>query len=465
MIFSKNKANLINAVAEMKDANYVKEPGLQEIYQRLANGRDQFGQVIEKNLQAVMEISSLDLALKYQTEQMTAISTDTAEGIAIISDAAQECATVASTVNNEHEELTHTIIDAAEETEEVYRKIETSQQELTGIKMLSEQTIQVSQVMQADMDELMGVIKHMNDVIEGINAISSQTNLLALNASIEAARAGEAGRGFAVVAEEIRKLAEETQTLTASMGEFVEGIKNASQKSTESAADTITALNEMTTMIGNVWELNDENQRHVSKVNESISSLAAVSEEISSSMAELESKTNSIDEQCVRLKDNTVLLRDVSNALQTVITPITSIETILDESAKKMGDMSNDSFYRISKANFANQLANAIIAHENWLNNLKKMVETRSFIPVQLNASKCGFGHFYYAMTPSHPEIRTIWAPLGEKHQKFHSYGSQVFDAISSGNYAKAESIITEAEIFSKELLDDLKKMKAIAEN
>ena len=60
------------------------------------------------------------------------------------------------------------------------------------------------------MNTLLDVVNHMNEVIAGINSISSQTNLLALNASIEAARAGEAGRGFAVVAEEIRKLAEQT---------------------------------------------------------------------------------------------------------------------------------------------------------------------------------------------------------------------------------------------------------------
>jgi len=54
--------------------------------------------------------------------------------------------------------------------------------------------------------------KEIGQIVGTIAGIAGQTNLLALNAAIEAARAGEGGRGFAVVAEEVRKLAEQSET-------------------------------------------------------------------------------------------------------------------------------------------------------------------------------------------------------------------------------------------------------------
>ena len=403
MAFIKKNTELIDSVAELKEADYSKNPKLGDIYKRLLKGRKQFEVVMDKDISAVMQISSLDLALKQQTDELVNISNEVADSTEIIQKASEDSSLVAEQVNGQHEDLTRTIIQAAEDTSEVHKKIEAGQNELSVIKELSTNTIRGSREMQKDMDALLDVLEHMNEVISGINSISSQTNLLALNASIEAARAGEAGKGFAVVADEIRQLAEETQKLTANMGAFVEKIKEASQKSAKSVTATIDALGTVTEKIGNVWEINDENQQHVSRVNDSISSLAAVSEEISSSMVELESQTVSIKDQCMQLNESTQHLRKVSKKMKEVTAPVPEIEKLLDEAGKQLGDMTDDAFFRMEYTEFAKYIDKAIKAHQLWLDNLKKMVDSRSLQPLQLDATKCGFGHFYYSMTPKTP--------------------------------------------------------------
>ena len=193
MAIGKKKAVLMRAVSELKEADYSNEPELNGIYRRLSNGRKQFAEVFEKNIRAVMQISSLDLTMQHQTDKILDISQKVTKATESIFGSGDSF--VSGRANNQHEEMTNTIITVSEATDEVNQKIENSQEELTAVKELSEQTIAASREMQQDMDNLVSVINHMSEVIAGIDSISLQTNLLALNASIEAARAGEAGGG------------------------------------------------------------------------------------------------------------------------------------------------------------------------------------------------------------------------------------------------------------------------------
>lgn len=462
-LIKQKRKKLLASIAEMENINYGAEsPELEQIHNRLLSGRSQLEDVMENVFSSLMQISSLDLTLKHYSEQLQEISQGVTSATAIIHEAAGEASSVTGAVSGQHEELTNTIIEASEESNNVYQKIDEGQQELTDIKNLSVETINSSTEMKQDMDQLTAVITQMDQVIEGINEISSQTNLLALNASIEAARAGEAGKGFAVVADEIRNLAEQTQKLTATMGSFVSDIRSASAKSVDSVDTTIASLETVTDKIGHVWGLNESNRNHLAKITDSISSLASVSEEISSSMLELETQTSEIDQQCSVLREDTDILHQHGHDIDDIVAPLETIETILDDSAKVMGSMSHDAFYSLEPQRFAGYIDKAISAHKGWLQNLKRIVDERVIIPLQINDRKCGFGHFYYAMSPTEPDILKLWTPLGEKHKKFHSYGKQVIDALFAQDFDKANAIYQEADQYSHTLIQDMENIKAL---
>jgi len=133
MAFGKKKSDLVLSVAKLQNDDYSKNPVLGDIYHRISDGRVQFEEAFSNDIQAVMEISSLELALKHHANNMSLLSNNVADATSVISDAAAESSTIAGQVNEQHEELTNTIIEASEETDNVHKAIESSQEELTTV--------------------------------------------------------------------------------------------------------------------------------------------------------------------------------------------------------------------------------------------------------------------------------------------------------------------------------------------
>jgi methyl-accepting chemotaxis protein len=136
--------------------------------------------------------------------------------------------------------------------------------------------------------------EQIGGIVSTITGIAEQTNLLALNAAIEAARAGEQGRGFAVVAEEVRKLAEESQTAAATIAGLIEEIQaetgravevvETGGRATEEGVATVERVHESFTVIGSSIE--DVHAR-VSEISAAIGQIASSSERMQSDMAEV----------------------------------------------------------------------------------------------------------------------------------------------------------------------------------
>ncbi|EHL17541.1 hypothetical protein HMPREF9630_01677 [Peptoanaerobacter stomatis] len=123
----------------------------------------------------------------------------------------QEAMSVMQNVVEENEKIIENLNSTSRGVFEAREKGMISVNELIQASEKSkESSIEVSKVIKNTNESA----KQISSASDMIKSIADQTNLLALNAAIEAARAGEAGRGFAVVAEEIRKLAEQSNTFT-----------------------------------------------------------------------------------------------------------------------------------------------------------------------------------------------------------------------------------------------------------
>ncbi len=195
--------------------------------------------------------------------------------------------------------------------------------------------------------------KKMIEVIQVIQQVASQTNLLAMNAAIEAAHAGEAGQGFSVVADEIRKLAENTQSQAKSIKDLITEITGAISEGTESMQDTKSMFYKIqqeiatqTNVVENIAHTMEEQStgaveilsttnkisQNIQDVNSLIKNQANYTEEIKNGIADVVALSEKIDSS---LNVSLEILKDFSQSMGIVNDKATlnqkSVQTITDE--------------------------------------------------------------------------------------------------------------------------------------
>lgn len=188
----------------------------------------------------------------------------------------------------------------------------------------------------ANVSNLSGNIKRIDEITAVIKAISDQTNLLALNAAIEAARAGEAGKGFAVVAEEIRRLADQSRASADKIVQVIKAIfieadetvglssevKNKLNKqieqinsTTKSFEEILNSVFETSPMIKKTFDEADGLIKEKEKVFRSIQSVAAISQETSASTEEISASADQMSVSTEEIAAASQTLQKVSNEL------------------------------------------------------------------------------------------------------------------------------------------------------
>ncbi len=235
------------------------------------------------NLLLTIESSSDELAKQASKVEHIASQTD---------DAISQQQSATGNIIQTTSELIASVNEISDNTLGVQQAVDESNQQIKSSTSLMTEARQSSIELDDEINQSVQVINRLavqsnniSQVLDVIKNIAEQTNLLALNAAIEAARAGEQGRGFAVVADEVRTLAQRTQSSTAEIeqtistlqqgvAEAVKAMIHSREKtahSTEQSAKLEQALQQMTQAVEQIsyknsaTQLSSENQQQLAR--------------------------------------------------------------------------------------------------------------------------------------------------------------------------------------------------------
>lgn len=215
-----------------------------------------------------------------------------------------------------------------------------------GVEMV-QKVMEKSNATKRSTDEVSKVFNTVSESImkigqmnETIRQITEQTNMLALNAAIEAARAGEAGKGFAVVSDQIRKLAEETETSAKQIDNIITEITNQAkeahekvEQASESVHEQEEAVNKSEEIFMKIVNSVEELGERLSEINSGLNmvnnmkhdvmsqvdNLSSIMEETAAGSKEVSLSTEGITEKtekCTELFDEVrMTIKDLDNKL------------------------------------------------------------------------------------------------------------------------------------------------------
>lgn len=404
-------------------------------------------------LDAVSSISSFDVKLAHMSTQLMNFSgslSDLSESnLAVV----EETTATISQVNDNIDATTDTLEGLAGHSNNLAAKNNQSRDVLQEVETLKENVLSDAQALKKNMEELAGLVRGIEDIVESVQQIATQTNLLSLNASIEAARAGEQGRGFAVVADEVRNLADGTKVQLEDMRQFVSKIYEASQNGNQGMDRTLHSINQMSEKIDNVSKTVGENIGMLKEVTETVADINGRMQNIRQATVEVNKAMEQCSSDAEQLTHMTKAISVDAKESVTYAKTISNIDDGLTDTITYMYKGLDQGIAMIDNNHLHEVIGKAKEAHIAWIENLSEMVNNMELSAIQTNPKKCVFGHFYYIIRLKHPEVAAEWKSIENIHSEFHSQGQKAIAAIEKHDETTARNALQSAVGYSDKLM------------
>ncbi len=247
------------------------------------------------------EIGQLSSSYNSMVDKLTQVINDIQNSARYFSDGSKEIASSSLGLSEGATEQASSLEEISSVMEEITGTINQSADNSENANQMSKNVAIGMGTVKSDSKKVLEANQLINDKIKIVTDIAMQTNILALNAAVEAARAGELGRGFAVVAGEVRKLAERSNKAASEIVELVESSFNLSQSSLESINKLLPEIEETSNLVQEIAAASQEQSNGIIQVNSALHVLNNVTQRNSASSEELASTSEQLSSQAAEL--------------------------------------------------------------------------------------------------------------------------------------------------------------------
>ena len=424
-----------------------------EAFESMVNRENINNDLILKVMKNVSSLSDFDVNMSFVSSNVDELSTQLSEfsssNMAVVEETTASMEQVGEAISNSTEILEDLSIKA--DSLESVNKQNTEQ--LAEMASIRDDVVFNTKNMREKIDMLSEVPKNVNDIVGSVGGIAEQTNLLALNASIEAARAGEAGRGFAVVAEEIRKLAEDTRAKLVEMQEFTEIITTSTKEVNESVAVTETSMGDMSEKIEEVNKTFEGSIKDLEETTHGIMEMSSMMEEVNASTLEVNQAMGSVSADSEKMNDMADRLYENANQATEQSAKVSEIDSDMSKITIELVNTMNMGTSPISNDDLLMILEDAIKGHKIWIDKLEQIAENGKLKPIQDDANRCEFGHYYNAIKINNEKIKEEWNSIDSIHQKLHEKAHEMEEAIENEDTHGIRQIYDEAKDLSQQII------------
>ncbi|MEZ7279507.1 methyl-accepting chemotaxis protein [Pseudoalteromonas sp. 68 DY56-GL68] len=288
-------------------AMHYMQQGLRGVVDGIKDVTDSLKNQSVDNESRSVELDKLTRSLNEETQMVASAITELTASAQTVVEHAEQAAYSVQEAENQGQSASHLTNEAAQ-----------------TIALLEQQIDSAGNNIQVLDDE----VNNIANVLSVIQGIAEQTNLLALNAAIEAARAGEQGRGFAVVADEVRGLAQRTQTSTEEIRNMIGKLQSATQDAKSSVALSI-STSEQT--VAKSTKANEE----LNRVASSLSAIAQMSHQIAIAAKEQLDAGEDTAKRVVTISDTASQTANVSSQAHTATDSIKGLTADLETETAK----------------------------------------------------------------------------------------------------------------------------------